>query len=902
MLHCKNNARKVYHIQYVPKLQKKHRFTAALTIMCLFMITAAPQTGFSQSSAAPDSVLARRDSLLTLRTDTITLPGTGKEQKSVIDDIIKYASADSITFDIKEKLAYLTGDAHIEYGDIKIDAYRFVINFNNSSIFAEGITDSTGKEKGIPVFKQGNLNFTSKTLNYNFESKKGIIQNIVTREGEGYLQSNTVKKLADGSTNSKQGWYTTCDNTDHPHFAIKYSKARIIPNDKIVTGPAYLSIEDVPLPIALPFGIFPSKKGRSSGILIPKYGESANRGFFLENGGYYFGLNDYFDLKLVGDIYSRGSWAVKPTLTYKKRYKFSGSFNLNYAINKLGVKGASDYSKNNDFFVTWTHNQDSKANPNGVFSASVRAGSSKYNKYNPGTVNDYLTNTFASSVSYTRKLGTIGNMTASARHSQNTSQKTVSLSLPEVSLSLNRFYPFKRKQATGPAKWYESITVTYSMNARNDLNTADSLLFTKKSLDNFMMGMKHSIPMQGSFKVLKYLTWSNGISYTERWYAKTIQKTWIGDTTVVGEDTLAPHVLTDTISGFKAARDYSFNSSLSTTLYGMVQFGKKSPIRAIRHVVRPSIGFGYVPDFTTQKLGYYRLVQKDQAGKQELYSIFGTSSFSPFGTPPQGKSGSVNFSLGNNLEMKIRSKKDTITGTSKVMLIDNLNFSTSYDLARDSLRWSNLNISGRTTLFKKIQVNYGSSWSPYAVDTAGIAYNKFEWEVNHKLFRFENTSWALSVGYDFKSTDKKKKGKPPVQQPIQDDSGELEYIRNNPNEYLDWDNPWNLRVNYTFRYTGAISDRYTGEKKKTLVQTLDFNGDISITSKWKFTLRSGYDFKNKDFSLTQVSIYRNLHCWEMSFNWIPYGAQKSWSFAINARSAMLKDLKLTKKKDFRDNL
>lgn len=862
------------------------------------MITTATAAGFAQNAGNADSTVVRNDSLFGIRTDTISIPGKSPAKKQMIEDIIKYSSADSITFDIKEKLAYLTGNAHIEYGDIKIDAYRFIINFNTSSIFAEGTVDSTGKETGTPVFSQGNLNFKSKTLNYNFETRKGIIQNIVTREGEGFLQSNTVKKLADGSTNSKNGWYTTCDNTDHPHFAIRYSRARIIPDDKIVTGPAYLSIEDVPLPIALPFGIFPSKKGRSSGIVIPKYGESANRGFFLENGGYYFGLNDYFDLNFLGDIYSRGSWALKPTLTYRKRYKFSGSFNLSYATNILGVKGSPDYQKNKDFFVTWTHNQDAKANPNGVFSASVRAGSSKYNKYNPGTVNDYLSNTFSSSISYNRKLGNIGNMTASARHSQNTTQKSVTISLPEVSLSMNRFYPFKRKQSVGSAKWYESISVTYNMNARNDLNTYDSLVFTRKSLDNFMMGMKHAIPVQGSFKIFKYFTWSNGINYTERWYVKTVRKTWIADTTYAGGKTILPHVQTDTVSGFRAGRDYSFNSSVSTTFYGMLQFGKKSPVRAIRHVVRPSVGFSYVPDFTTEKLGYYRLVQTNAAGKQELYSIFGSSSFSPFGSPPQGKSGAVNFSLGNNLEMKVRSKKDTINGLRKVMLIDNLNLSTSYDLARDSLRWSNLNITGRTTLFKKIQVNYGSSWSPYAVDSSGTVYNKFEWEVDHKLFRFENSSWALSVGYDFKSTDKNKKKKPVPS----GESGDLDQIRNNPDQYIDWDNPWNLRVNYTFRYTGAVSNRFTGEKARTVVQTLDFNGDVSITSKWKVTLRSGYDFKNKDFSLTQVSIYRNLHCWEMSFNWIPYGFQKSWSFAINARSSLLKDLKLTKKKDFRDNL
>ena len=882
-----------------------HRFLSLLITIGFIMITTVAEAGSFFSGSNPDTLAVTHDSSFSLppdtlsRQDTLSRPDTLKKKPQMIEDIIRYSSSDSITLDLKQKLAYLIGNAHIEYGDIKIDAYKFIINFNNSSIYAEGTTDSTGAAVGTPVFTQGNLSFTSKTLTYNFETKKGIIQNIVTREGEGYLQSNVVKKLADGSTNSKQGWYTTCENTDHPHFAIKYSKARIIPDDKIVTGPAYLSIEDVPLPLVLPFGIFPSKKGRSSGIVIPKYGESANRGFFLENGGYYFGLNDYFDLKLLGDIYSRGSWAVKPTFTYKRRYKYSGSFNLNYARNVTGVKGSADYATSKDFFVTWSHSQDSKANPNSVFSASVRAGSSKYNRYNnPLSVNDYLTNTFSSSISYSRKLGEIGNITASARHSQNTTNGSVSLSLPEVALTMNRFYPFKRKQATGPTRWYESITVTYNMNARNDLNTVDTALFTRQSLDRFMMGMKHSIPVQGSFKILKYFTWSNGINYNERWYFKTVRKSYISDTTYIAGDTIAPHVQTDTVSEFRAARDYSFNSSVSTTLYGMYQFGKKSPVKAIRHVVRPSVGFNFVPDFTSGKLGYYRTYQ-DAEGEEVLYSIFGESTFSPYGSPPRGKSGSINFALGNNLEMKVRSKKDTVNGTTKVMLIDNLNFSTNYDLAKDSMRWSNLNISGRTTLFKKIQVNYSSSWSPYAVDSVTKqAYNKFEWEVNRKLFRFENSAWSLSLGYDFRSSDKMKK----KTETGKGTADEMEYIRNNPEQFIDWDNPWNLRINYTFRYTGVLANRYTGEKKKTVYQTIDFNGDVSITQKWKVTLRSGYDFKNKDFSLTQVSIYRNLHCWEMSFNWIPYGAQKSWSFAINVKSSVLQDLKLTKKKDFRDSL
>ncbi|MBK7172351.1 MAG: LPS-assembly protein LptD [Bacteroidales bacterium] len=869
--------------------------TLILVVTALMPVIAGNIIPDTLVNIPPDTIVSNAPDTLIVSRDSIPLNKGGKN-KTVLDGKIEYAAADSLSFDIQKKMAYMYGDAVIKYQDITLKAAVIILDFNRNIVTANAITDSTGKKIGIPDFTQGTLNFKSNSLTYNFTSRKGLIKEVITEEGGGYLHASVIKKLDNNVSETGSGMFTTCD-LEHPHFAIKYTRAKVMPGDKIVTGPAFLSIEDIPLPLVLPFGLFPNKKGRSSGIMIPRYGESANRGFYLEDGGYYFGLSDHFDLKLLGDIYSRGSWAIKPNVTYKKRYKYTGSFSIKYATNVLGVRGTPDYQKNKDFFINWSHQQDPKARPNGRFTASVQAGSSKFNSYNPATVSDYLNNSFSSSISYDMKVGQNANLVASARHSQNTSTRDVTISLPEVSFGFNRFYPFKKKVQTGKPGWYESISVTYNMNMKNEITAKDTMLFKPESLNRFVSGMKHTIPVSGSFKILKYFTWSHGINYTERWYPKTLNKTWIGDSTVVNGDTLAPHVQVDTVSGFKAARDYSYNSSISTTVYGQKRF-TKGPVIAIRHVMRPSVGFSYQPDFGRSQLGYYKTVQIDTLGNTQKYSIFGDGTYlrTLYGYPGSGKSGALNFSLSNNLEMKVKSKKDTITGEKKVMLIDNLSLSSSYDLARDSMRWSNLNVAARTTLFKKVQISYGAGFSPYAVNDKGVAYNKFEWDVSKKPFRFLNSNWNLSVGYEIKS----KSAKPSPAPPANANPEEMEDILANPDQFIDWNNPWNISFNYNFRYNSI--NLITGVRQRKVVQTFQVSGVLNVTEKWRIQAQTGYDFENKNFAFTQFTIYRNLHCWEMRFNWVPYGFQKSWNFQINVKSAVLQDLKLTKKKDFRDNL
>jgi hypothetical protein len=925
----------------IPKLQTKHRL---ITLLLSLSVLITVQAGFNFSGNnttakagkyyisppyalmpdtsatginTPDTAnINVSDSLLVLP-DTVV---TGKTNKFMLSAKIDYASADSLSMDMKHKMAWMYGNASIEYEDIKLKAAIIAINFDDNTIHAYATKDSLGNDVGTPEFKQGDLTFKSKEIAYNFTTKKGLIQNVITREGEGYLHGSVIKKINDSVMDVSNGEYTTCENVDHPHFSLKFTKAKVLTGNMIVTGPAYVTIEGVPIPLALPFGIFPNKKGRSSGLIIPKYGESADRGFFLEDGGYYFGLSDYFDLKLTGDIYSRGSWALKPIVGYKKRYKYSGNFSLKYAYTVAGTQGTPDYVQRKDFFINWSHRQDAKARPNSVFGASVAAGSSSFNKYNPVNVSDYLTNSFSSSISYDVRLGSWGNLTSSATHSQNTQTKLVNLSLPSISFGINRLYPFKRKKPIGPARWYESINVNYSTILRNDLNCPDSMVFKSDVGKRFVNGMKHTIPISGSFKVLKYLSWSNSINYNEHWYTKSVRKTWVDDTLVNNGIFTYGYVHTDTINGFKTARDYSFSSSLSTTIYGMKTF-EKGPIRAIRHVMRPSVGFSFLPDFGTAQLGYWQNVQYNAQGDTRQYSIFEGNSVA--GVPPNQKSGAINFSLGNNLEMKVRSLKDTITGTKKVMLIDNFNISTSYDLARDSLRWSNVNLSARTTLFKKIQISYSSSYSPYALysqpfygytladysinpydspfytSNRGAMINTYQYSVNKKFLRFITAGWNLSFGFELPlNKDKNKKNTPAK---TSENAQELENIANNPKLYIDWDNPWSLRADYNFRYTAV--PMLTGDQiNRNIIQTLSVSGDINVTEKWKFSMITGYDFEQKNFAYTSVSIYRNLHCWEMRFNWIPYGTQKSWNFQINAKSSLLQDLKLTKKKDFRDNL
>ena len=819
--------------------------------------------------------------------DTVIDENIGRTR---IDAKVERYAKDSIVQDIANRKIFLFGEAVINYEDITLKANYIEVDLLTNTVFASGVEDSTGKVRGLPEFTQGDQTFKSKTMTYNFDSKKGMITSVVTEDGNGFLHGNKVKKLNDNTVNILHGTYTTCNLEENPHFGFKFKKSRVIPDSKIVTGPAYMEIEGMPTPLGLPFGFFPNKSGQTSGILIPSYGEYTNRGFYLENGGYYWAINEYMDFEIVGDIYSRGGWAVKPNFQYKKRYKYSGGINLGYAVNIVGTKNAPDYSKSTDFNIRWTHRQDPKARPNSTFTADVNIVSGNYVKYNEVSVEDYLSNEFQSSVAYQKNWNGKYFLTINGSHRQNTKTHIVDVSLPELTFTVNRFYPLK--ELSSKKRFYDDLSVSYSMNSKNTVQTADSVLFDKVTLEqNMQTGAIHKIPISLPVKVLKFFTLNTSVNITDRMYSRSISKYWENDTTFVGADTIVPGVRIDTTNGFRNALDYNFSTSLSTKVFGMIGI-KKGPVRAIRHVLTPSVSFTYTPDFGDNKHGYYG-TYVDGNDKEVQYSYFEGSLY---GAPPGQKSGRIGLTLGNNLEIKVPSKKDTITGLKKIKLLESFSISGNYDLSKDSLNMSIITMSGRTTLWKNFNIQYGSAWDPYVTDSSGSRINKYEWEVNRRLLRLDNTSWRLSFGFKFGDKDFNKKD-----QPENATENEMEQIEGNPDDYVNWSIPWSLNFNYNFTYTNNLEYiNYLKVPTETIVQTLSFSGQVNVTPKWKFTFNSGWDFTQNKLSYTSINLYRDLHCWEMRFSWVPLGVRKSWNFSINVKASILQDLKLNKKKDFRD--
>jgi len=728
-----------------------------------------------------------------------------------IDAKVERFARDSIVQDIANRKVFLFGEAVVNYQDITLKADYIEVDLSNNTVFAAGIEDSTGKMIGLPEFIQGDQTFKSNSMTYNFDTKKGMITNVVTEDGNGFLHGETVKKLDDNTVNILHGEYTTCNLEKNPHFGFRFKKSRVIPDSKIVTGPAYMEIERMPTPLGLPFGFFPNKSGQTSGIVIPTFGEYASRGFYLEDGGYYWAINEYMDFQVLGDIYSRGGWGVKPRFRYKKRYKYSGDLNLGYAENVVGTKGTPDYEKSTDFKVRWSHRQDAKARPSSTFSADVNIVSGNYVKYNVVSTEDFLSNEFQSSVAYQKNWGGKYFLTMNASHRQNTKTHKVDVSLPEMTFTVNRFYPLKKKSGGGKKRFYEDLSVSYSMNSKNQISTYDSIFFDAVTLENNMQaGAVHKIPISLPIKVLKYFTLSNSFNVTDRMYSRTINKSWDSDTTFVGSDTIVGSVAIDTINGFRNSLDYNFSSSLSTKLFGMVGF-KKGPIRAIRHVLTPSVNFSYTPEFGKEGLNYWD-TYVDGEGNDVRYSHFEGSLY---GGPSDKESGRVGLSFANNLEIKVPSKKDTITGLKKIKIIESFTISGNYDLAKDSLNMSMITMSGRTTLWKNFSIQYGSVWDPYATDSLGSRINKFEWEVNRRFLRLDQTTWRLSFGFKLGDTDFKK-DKP---ENVSDD--EMDQIVENSDGFVDWSIPWSIDLNYNFTYTNNLEYiNWIKVPTKTVVQTL----------------------------------------------------------------------------------
>ena len=837
-------------------------------------------------------------------------------------------AVDSVIQNVKEKVIHYYGNAVVKYDDITLEANYLKFDLNTNIVTAAGLPDSTGKIQGSPKFTQGETKFEAAEMSYNFQTKKGIIHKVWTEESGGYIHGEKIKRMDDNTINIKSGGFTTCNLKDHPHYQFRFNKAKIIPDNMIVTGPVYVTIMDVPLPIGLPFAMFPNTKGQKSGIIVPTYGESANRGFYLENGGYYWAINEHYDFQLLGDIYTRGSWAIKPTFRYNQRYKHNGSLALGFAVNKIGDEGAADYNKSTDFKVKWTHKQDPKAHPRHSFSADVNIISSNFNKYNATTSNEYLSNTFKSSVAYQTNFGGKVFLTLNASHSQNTLTKQVTVSLPEMTLTVNRIYPFQKLGKPGKKRWYKDLNVNYTMNAKNYISGIDTLLFPSGWSENLSWwfnnlqkytqnGIKHTLPINLPVKLFKHFTWTTSFTLNDYMYFSRTERQWLQ-----ADSTLK----IDTIRGFRNLVDFNVSSNITTKIYGMVNF-RKGPIRAIRHVFTPTIGFSYRPDFSDPKWNVYN-TYIDANGEVQTYNMFMNALY---GTPSQNRSGMLTYNFNNTLDMKVPSKSDTITGMKKVVLLESLGFSGNYDLTKDSLNFSYMSVSARTTLFKKLKVTYSSVWDLYVIDSLGKRVNRFEIVENQRLFHKNSSAWNFSLSWSLSQNDlkkwKKEDGKlktgngklktgngKPSEFSFQDEitrrangsefvtEGELDDILGNPKSYIDWNTPWSLTLSYNLRHSSNLTyAAFMGIATNQVVQTLTINGDVSLSPKWKVSFSTGWDFTNHGLSYTSLNVYRDLHCWEMRFNWIPIGNYKSWNFTINVKAQALQDLKLTKKKDYRDN-
>ncbi|MBN2742777.1 MAG: LPS-assembly protein LptD [Marinilabiliaceae bacterium] len=856
--------------------------------------------------------------------DTLSTASESAPAKSFIVAEIKYTAKDSIIFSLDGQKVFLYQDAVVTYQDIELKAWFIEIDLERKEAYACGTVDTLGAEIGLPVYKDKQGEYTMRTMRYNFESKKALIEHVVTEQGEGFVVSDVAKKSDDNVFCLKGGMYTTCDHHDHPHFGLRLTKAKVIPGRKIITGPAYFVMEDVPIYfLFIPFGFVPSTSKYSSGIIMPSYGEESTRGFFLRNGGYYWAASDYFDFTVTGDVYMNGSWGLRTGSVYKNRYRYSGNFNAQYIKTITSEKDLPDYATSSDMSLTWSHRQDAKANPYRSVNASVNYSTSSFDRKNIANVvntNLLAQNTKRSSISYTQRWpDNPFNLSVNLLHSQNSRDTSIDLTIPDLTLTMNRLTPFKSKNKVGGKEvWYEKISFSYSATTKNYISTKESDLFTSASNDDWKNGVKHAIPVSMNLKFLKYFVSSPSINYNERWYFQSIRKGWDADQQKV--------VTTDTISGFNRVWDYSYSIGTSTKLYtfytpSRALFGDK--INAIRHVMTPSVSMSYNPNFGEAKYGYYDWFEYYNPKSDEIvrheYSKYEGSLY---GSPGNSRSGSMSMSLGNTLEMKVKNDKDT-TGFSKIKILESLNFSTGYNFLADSLKWQKVSMTGRTKIFKT-DINFGASFDPYALDTnklgAPIRINQSHLKVNHQLLRLESANLSFGFSWGSDKMKKKKEGEDDAQQPGEDEDiapemtaetdrfgqplaqSELRMMERDQQKTVEYDAdgyaqfsiPWNISLNYNMRLAQGAFNKTKMDYDKEIVSDVSFNGSISPTSKWAISFSSGYSFDKKQLSHTSFNIRRNLHCWSMSLNLVPIGTYKSYFFTISANSSMLQDLKYEK--------
>ena len=872
-----------------------------------------------QLSAVLDTI-----SVDTLAGDSVLLPASDsipekKEKKDAIEDPVFYESSDSMVWSSSGN-AYLYGDSKVKYQNIQLDAEIITMNMDSSVVSAMGKVDSLGVASGLPVFKDGDTPYESDKISYNFKSKRGIVNNVFTSQGDGFMTGERAKKDSTGAFYARRGAYTTCD-AEHPHFYIALTRAKVRPKKDVVFGPAYLVVEDVPLPLAIPFGFFPFTDSYSSGFIMPSYGDDSERGFYLRDGGYYFAISDRLDLKLTGEIFTKGSWGLGASSTYAKRYRYSGNVSFNYLVTKEGEKGLPDYGVGKNFRLMWNHRQDAKAHPNSNFSASVNYATSNYERSNLTSIYNPMLNSQTvrtSSVSYSKTFPNIGLTISSTMNiSQNVQDSIVSLTFPSLNVSLTKKYPFRKKKRAGDERWYEKISLSYTGQMSNSVTSKEDELFEKNLATEWRNGFKHNIPISATFQLFDFINITPSINYTERWYLKKVNQSW---------DYEAGKVARDTVTGFNRVYNYNMSVSANTTLYGFYQpagFLKNSRVQMVRHVFKPTVSFTYAPDFGSDRYGYYEsYTYMDDNG--EIRTVeYSPYEGSLYGVPGKGKTGSITFSVSNNLEMKWRTKSDSLR---KVSLIDELGATISYNLAAKTKPWSNLSTRLRLKLSKNYTFSLNAVFATYAYEfnergqvvvgdrtewsygrfgrfqgmSQNISYtfNNDTWKKIKKLFGYGEEE-SIDADDDDDEKEEKSEEKKSKKSLAASSRGESKNADLDAEGYMPFKMPWSFSVSYGIVMSEDRSKPIDIKDMRypyKFTQNMNFSGNIGISDNWKINFTSGYNFENKELTTTTLNISRDLHCFEMSCGIVlkPY---TSFNFSFRATSQMLADALKWEKRD-----
>ncbi|MBR2638397.1 MAG: LPS-assembly protein LptD [Bacteroidaceae bacterium] len=907
------------------------KYNRILVALVAFLLLLAGNVSLSADSMVDRSyafdILADNDSTDLLITDSIPADTTKKSGGDVLDAPVKYIANDSMVWS-RGGNAYLYGAGQVNYDKIELKADIISMNMDSSVVHAVGRVDSLGEVSGQPVFKDGGVPYETNRISYNFKSKKGKINNVYTQQGDGFMTGRDAKKDSNNVIYIQNGKYTTCD-ADHPHFYVALTRAKTRPKKDVVFGPAYLVVEDVPLPLAIPFGFFPFTSSYSSGFIMPSYGDETERGFYLRDGGYYFAISDKMDLRLTGELFTKGSWGVAAASTYAQRYRYSGSFSFNYLVTKQGERNLPDYSVGKNFRIQWTHRQDPKAVPNRNFSASVNFATSSYERSNLNSLYNPVLNSQSvrtSSVSYSRTFPNIGlTVSATTNISQNVQDSIVSLTLPNLSVSLVKKYPFKRKRRAGEERWYEKISLSYSGQMSNSIRTKEDKLLKSNLIKDWNNGFSHRIPISATFQLFDYINVTPSINYNERWYFKKINQSY---------DQMAGEVVRDTVYGFNRVYNYNFSLSMNTTLYGFYQpagFMKNSRIEMVRHVFKPTVSFSYAPDFSANHYGYYdSYTYTDEQGEVHLVE-YSPYTGSLYGVPGKGKTGSVSFDISNNVEMKWRTKNDSVK---KVSIIDELGASISYNMAAKEKPWSNLSTRLRLKLSKNYTFSLNSTWATYAYEFNDkgqvVVGNRTEWSYG-RFGRFQGMSQNLSYTFNNDTFKKIKKlfGGGEEESDSDKDDGDEEDMENDNGEedkdsyklrdkekkskkaevdnegYMPFKLPWNLSLSYGIIMAENTSARINVKSMRypyKFTQNLNISGNIGISDNWKISFTSGYNFEFKKLTTTTMNISRDLHCFEMSCG-IVLAPYTSFNFSFRATSQMLADaLKIDKRSSGSSNV